>query len=74
MSTVAAGHWTWTDEAEECQVELKQTSLSFSLSSDGCRETYCGARAYLEATFPISGRIGAPKGSTPATRSKNSKL
>ncbi len=59
MTPQSAGHWTYA--SGDCRIELKQHPTSLDLTSEGCREDYCGERASLQASFPISSRKGAAR-------------
>jgi hypothetical protein len=54
-----AHRWTFhaDDDTDEgpCTLTLEQADTELRLASDGCRY-YCGARASLDATFPITSR------------------
>lgn len=55
LAEIAPELWGWDDEAQHCRIELKYENESFALTSDGCREDYCGARAHLVGTFAAGG-------------------
>ncbi len=60
LAEIAPRHWGWSDETQTCQIALRLEDDSFALTSDGCRETYCGARAHLQGSFSLSGLGSAP--------------
>lgn len=61
LAELGQGHWGWSDETQTCQVELKFHEGEFNLMSDGCRETYCGARAHLQGSFKLAGYTATPQ-------------
>jgi hypothetical protein len=61
LAELGQGHWGWSDETQTCQVDLRFTAGEFNLMSDGCRETYCGARAQLQGSFKLAGYTAALK-------------
>jgi hypothetical protein len=55
LAQLGPAQWGWSDETQSCQIDLKLERGTLNLTSDGCRETYCGARAQLQGTFALSG-------------------
>ncbi|MEZ4366907.1 MAG: hypothetical protein R2939_11530 [Kofleriaceae bacterium] len=44
---------------EPCELTLTHTGSSLQITSEGCRD-FCGARATLDATFDVEGRVDMP--------------
>tara|TARA_R110002096_G_scaffold436057_1_gene666548 strand:+ start:8101 stop:8649 length:549 start_codon:yes stop_codon:yes gene_type:complete len=57
LAKLGEAQWGWSDETQTCQIELTLGATSLNVTSDGCRETYCGARAQLDGSFALTGHI-----------------